>query len=188
MSKIKKYDDFISTNESVETNFQYWDGQGKHQEEYDRLYKELVLSSGSSETLNGELIRAVSRLYHENANNGNCNAKEDEWENCNHCSGSGEVEKYDYDEEYDDSEYEECPECWGEGKIEEEAKIDSFYQKFIDLIRYNVPEARDTVDAIEVFITTGRGDENKYDTLVDQVVEYVLKTEDKPLPTEYQKD
>ena len=187
MAIVTNFNDF-SINESAGSKHLYWNGEGKHQEEYDRLYAELVGSSGSSETLNGELIRAASRLCHENFNNGNSNAKEEEWEDCGHCSGSGEVEKYDYDEEYDDSEYEECPECWGEGKIEEGGKVDSFYQKFIQLIGDNVPEARDTVDAIEVFITTGRGDESKYDTLIDQVVEHVLKTEDQPLPADYDRD
>ena len=187
MAIVTNFNDF-SINESVGSKHLYWNGEGKHQDEYDRLYSELVGGSGSSETLNGELIRAASRLYHENFNNGNGNAKEEEWEDCGHCGGSGEVEKDDYDEEYDDSEYEECPECWGEGKIEEGGKVDSFYQKFIDLIRDNVPEARDIIDAIEVFITTGRGNESKYDTLIDQVVEHVLKTEDQPLPADYDRD
>ena len=188
MAIVTNFGDFKPTNESTESKHLYWNGIGKHQEEYDNLYAELVGNSGSSETLNGELIRAASRLYHENFNNGNCNAKSDNYDDCSHCSGSGEVEKNDYDEEYDDSEYEECPECWGEGKIEDDAEVSEFYAKFLDIIEENVPEARRTVDAVRNIIMTGNGNESAYDTLIDQVVEHVLNNEDQPLPEGYERD
>jgi len=187
MAIVTNFGDFKPTNESTESKHLYWNGIGKHQEEYDNLYAELVGNSGSSETLNGELIRAASRLYHENFNNGNCNAKSDNYDYCSHCSGSGEVEAQSYDDE-EDAGYEECPECWGEGKIEDDAEVSEFYAKFLDIIEENVPEARRTVDAVRNIITTGNGNESAYDTLIDQVVEHVLKSEDQPLPEGYERD
>ena len=35
-------------------------------------------TSGSSQTLNGEVVRAINRLYYEFCNNGNCNAVEED--------------------------------------------------------------------------------------------------------------
>lgn len=188
MAIVTNFGDFKPTNESTESKHLYWNGIGKHQEEYDNLYAELVGNSGSSETLNGELIRAASRLYHENFNNGNCNAKSDNYDDCSHCSGSGEVEAQSYDDDEEDAGYEECPECWGEGKIEDDAEVSEFYAKFLDIIEENVPEARRTIDAVRNIITTGNGDESAYDTLIDQVVEHVLKSEDQPLPEGYERD
>lgn len=186
MAIVTNFNDF-SINESAGSKHLYWNGEGKHQEEYDRLYAELVGSSGSSETLNGELIRAASRLYHENFNNGNFNAKSDNYDDCSHCSGSGEVEAQSYDDE-EETGYEECPECWGEGKIEDDAEVSEFYAKFLDIIEENVPEARRTIAEVRNIIMTGNGNESAYDTLIDQVVEHVLKTEDQPLPADYDRD
>ena len=52
----------------------YWDNKGAMQTEFDSLYEKLVPSSGNAASLNGELIRAISRLHYEYYNNGNCNA------------------------------------------------------------------------------------------------------------------
>ena len=52
----------------------YWKGTGKYQKEYEKLYSELVPPSGSADTLNGELIRAISILSHEFFKNNNANA------------------------------------------------------------------------------------------------------------------
>jgi hypothetical protein len=52
----------------------YWKGTGAYQKEYEELYSRLVPSYGSAPTLNGELIRAISVLYHEFFENGNMNA------------------------------------------------------------------------------------------------------------------
>ena len=186
MGKLKKFGEFNTINENSVDN-SYWNGTGKHQEEYDKLYSKLVPSSGSSETLNGELLRAASRLYHENFNNGNCNAKSDNREYCSHCSGSGEVEEESYDDE-EEAGYTECPECWGEGKVEETAEISEFYDKFLTLIENNIPEARKTIDTIKNIILSGNDNNYVYDTLIDQVVEYVKNNEDKPLPERYHRD
>lgn len=52
----------------------YWDNEGQFQSEYDKLYEELVPTSGEAKNLFGEAIRAVSRLGYEYLNNGNCQA------------------------------------------------------------------------------------------------------------------
>ena len=52
----------------------YWNETGAYQNAYQQLYDKLVPSSGNAKTLNGELIRAISRLFYEYCNNGNCNA------------------------------------------------------------------------------------------------------------------
>lgn len=48
----------------------YWNGKGVHQADYDRLFNELVPSSGASETREGELLRAVSKIGYDCTNNG----------------------------------------------------------------------------------------------------------------------
>lgn len=52
----------------------YWNGNGKYQSVYDKLWNDLVPGAGEAETTEGELIRAVGRLSYEWYNNGNCNA------------------------------------------------------------------------------------------------------------------
>ena len=52
----------------------YWNGEGAYEAEYQRLYDELVPASGRSNSFQGEVMRAVSRMYYEYYNNGNCNA------------------------------------------------------------------------------------------------------------------
>jgi hypothetical protein len=57
------------------TGQSYWNDKGAFQAEYNELYEKHVPRSGSCSTLNGELIRAASRLSYEYYNNGNCNSK-----------------------------------------------------------------------------------------------------------------
>lgn len=54
----------------------YWNGNGKHQEAYNKLFEELVPATGEATTEAGELLRIASRFYYEWFNNGNCNATE----------------------------------------------------------------------------------------------------------------
>ena len=48
----------------------YWDGNGKYQEQFERLEDDLVPESGSCSTVAGELIRAAGRLNWYFYNNG----------------------------------------------------------------------------------------------------------------------
>jgi hypothetical protein len=51
----------------------YWDGNATYSKWMDENYPLLVKPSGPSDTVEGELIRAVSRLNHDWGNNGMCN-------------------------------------------------------------------------------------------------------------------
>lgn len=48
----------------------YWNNNGKYQEIYDRLWSELVPSSGPSQFVEGENLRAISKIYWDYCNNG----------------------------------------------------------------------------------------------------------------------
>tara|TARA_Y100000114_G_scaffold110177_1_gene103781 strand:- start:1654 stop:2145 length:492 start_codon:yes stop_codon:yes gene_type:complete len=54
----------------------YWNDEGIYQTEYNELYKILVPDCGDAPTIQGELIRVVSRLNYDYFNNGNCNVQE----------------------------------------------------------------------------------------------------------------
>jgi len=47
----------------------YWNSQGKHQTAYDKL-KNLVPDSGPADTHEGEILRAVSKIYYRYYNDG----------------------------------------------------------------------------------------------------------------------
>ena len=48
----------------------YWDGNAKHQKQYQRLWDNFVPLTGSCSTVAGELIRAAGRLTYDFYNNG----------------------------------------------------------------------------------------------------------------------
>jgi hypothetical protein len=54
------------------SNNTYWNSNGKHQAAYQELSK-LVPSSGPAGTVEGEMLRAATRLYYDYYNNGFCN-------------------------------------------------------------------------------------------------------------------
>lgn len=152
----------------------YWDGNGAYQKEYETLYNSMVPASGSALTLNGELIRAVSRLAYEYLNNGNCNACEaHEIQNDSWCG---------------DDEWEE----------ETEYGISDYYGKFLQIIKETIKTdtVAELVECVEEIILNSFqdwfrrqlfSDENRltYDRLVDEVVHYVLNNEDKQLSESY---
>jgi hypothetical protein len=51
----------------------YFEGTGKFQSDYDRLWDKLVPSSGEAATRHGEAIRAIGRFSHDIYNNGGGN-------------------------------------------------------------------------------------------------------------------
>jgi hypothetical protein len=51
-------------------NMEYWDGKGPLQDEYNRLYDELVPSQGKADTIEGEVLRAASKIYYRHHNDG----------------------------------------------------------------------------------------------------------------------
>jgi hypothetical protein len=69
----------ITENTSTELTYDddvleesYWNGNGKYQEQYDSLSR-LVPAKGFASTVEGEMLRAASRLYYDYYNNGFCN-------------------------------------------------------------------------------------------------------------------
>jgi len=48
----------------------YWNDSGKYQKEYEVLFDVLVPETGRALTVEGELLRCISRLYYDNFNNG----------------------------------------------------------------------------------------------------------------------
>lgn len=53
----------------------FWSRKHPLYDEYKELYDELVPSTGAADTIEGELLRAVSNIYYDHYNNGSCNAK-----------------------------------------------------------------------------------------------------------------
>lgn len=51
----------------------YWNNKGRFQELQDELYDMLVPDSGEADTLDGEALRAINRIYYDTFNNGCCN-------------------------------------------------------------------------------------------------------------------
>lgn len=134
----------------------YWNETGAYNKEYDILYKQLVPAVGEADTVNGELLRASSRLYYEYFNNGNMNA----------C----DVKYSDWDEDEEDGEY----------------TIEAYYKNMLDFIRDTIKtsEASELCDSIESIIVDKHGfetedDEHTYDLLADCVIYYVLTHDNK---------
>jgi RecJ-like exonuclease len=175
---------------TTEIGNSYWNNTGAYQTEYHELYDKHVPVSGACETLNGELIRAMSRLFYEYYNNGNGNAREDIYdtvtERCWSCGGSGYVGE--------ESDEEECEDCCGCGEVEEEEIVDTeinqMYEDFLKLIEENVDTIKADCDKIRNFI---KGDfhldqkeiDQMYNSVNDQVMFYVINHEDKDLPDWY---
>lgn len=51
----------------------YGRGKGKYEQEYERLWTQLVPISGQADTVQGELVRAIGKLASEYNQNGNAN-------------------------------------------------------------------------------------------------------------------
>lgn len=190
---------------TTELGKSYWDESGAYQKEYKELYDKLVHPSGSSKTLHGELIRAISRLFWDYCNNGNCNAVEAKYGEteytCYDCGGSGEIE---VDTE---GNVEACESCGGSGVYTEEeieeVEITPFYGKFLDLIQVSLKKEFDANDVYEIVSTVEEiiktsvedngsnyfNNENMaaYNKLSDYVIWFVLNTDDAELPENYER-
>jgi hypothetical protein len=172
----------------------YWNKTGAYQSEYEYLYQLNVPNQGIAKTLNGELIRSISRLFYEYCNNGNCNACEEKIKyhtydvTCSNCNGDGIIDE------------EECTNCGGSGLEEEEEEyiedtlVTPHYQIFIDLIEKTVPYIESTINAVrEIILIAGSHGTTYFDDklmvtyneLCDKVIFYVLTNEDKEIPSWY---
>lgn len=187
---------------NTELGKSYWDSNGVYQKEFDEFYNKLVPLSGASLTLNGELIRSISRLFYEYCNNGNCNACEVKWGeeeyNCVSCNGSGEIHNNDED---NNEIIVDCDTCYGSGKESEEViesiSVSFMYAQFLKLIKKSIPNSENQVNIISEFIQENHysskdqfSDKNMgiYNSLCDLVIYYVINNEDKELPSWYNKD
>ena len=167
-------------------NASYWNNNGAYQKEGDELYEKLVPSEGAAETVHGELIRGINRLFHEYCNNGNGNAIEVITPNDH---------PWDYDEDVD-------------GEIDwdeiEEVNIAPYYEKFLDLIQSTLvdticpAEVEELCSDVREVIERGAMNQpcsvyfsqknvNKYNLMCDVVIWYVLNIEDKALPKNYKR-
>lgn len=164
------------------TSVSYWNDNGKFSKELSELTEKMMPDSGNAETLNGELVRAVNRLWYEYCNNGNCNARDTEFYYETHTESVWDEDLEDYIEE----EYEE--------EVEGDTTITELYDNFLELIERTVPETEFNVSAIRNFICDssryGRIQFNQeyldmYNELTDKVVMYVLNNEDKEIPNWY---
>ncbi len=156
----------------------YLQGEGAYQNELDELNKSMP-AIGGADTLNGELVRAVNRLYYDYSNNGNCNALN--------------IDVYEVETGYEDEdgniEYDE----------EEERTWNPYYEKFFGLIvntcecaltgeeRLSFINNMSRLEDIVLYCDPSYSDKELqvYDYMVDVVVWYVLNHEDKPLPEGY---
>lgn len=166
------------------SNASYWNNNGAYQKESDELYEKLVPAQGAAETLHGELIRGINRLFHEYCNNGNCNAI---------IVTTPQDHPYDFDEEDEDNiDWEEV----------EDVDINEYYGKFIDLIEDSLcdvicpdevssicSDIREVIEGgaynVPCHIYFSEKNMNKYNRMCDVVIWYVLNTDDRELPTNY---
>jgi len=195
----------IMEKKTTESGKSYWDKNGAYQTEYDKLYEELVPSRGEADTIHGEMIRSVSRLFYDFCNNGNCNVRNFEQESCDECGGMGYEEEecsncYGSGEiECDDEENEPCYDCDGSGVhtndcsycggdcyVDGEVTINDYYQDMIDFLHQHSINQR-VVYTVEEFIkrddlgygnyTFGKDEMTVYNDLVDAVVYQILTSE-----------
>ncbi len=162
----------------------YWNHNGAYQEEGDRLYEEMVPATGAAETVHGELIRGINRLFHEYCNNGNGNA----------CEVTRVGDHGWWDEETEDPD-----------EIEN-INIAPYYDKFLGLIgvelvkRIDEREVEELLDCVRAIIENAAYDHpssvyfskesvNCYSRMCDLVIWYVLNTEDHTdFPTGYDRN
>lgn len=140
----------------------YWNNEGAYEKEANELYNELVPPMGEAETVNGELVRIVNRLYYEYCNNGNMNARYEQPVE-RHCS---------WYEDDDEDEY--------------DIVLDDGYEAMIEYLSKTVnnAELNDVMERIKEIILSERNtfddeDMHTYDTMIDIVTHYVLTHENK---------
>ena len=59
--------------ESIMTNKIYWNSNGMYQADYEVLAQKLLPGNGKTGTIEGEMLRAATKLYYDYYNNGMCN-------------------------------------------------------------------------------------------------------------------
>ena len=139
----------------------YWQDNGAYQQEYEKLWDELVPAEGEAKTVNGEILRASGKLYHEFFNNGNMNACDREY-----------FTNWNYDEE------------------DFETIVSPYYQQLLDFLNAACStdyEMRGLLQRIADIIPMGEeacndaDNEHTYNLMVDHAIHWVLTHEDEPI-------
>ena len=137
----------------------YWDGTGAYNAEQKELNEKLVPVMGDADTLHGEVLRCANWIYYEYFNNGNYNARDEE------CVAS---DSYYY------------------GEDEYEFVVSERYSKMLEFISdvVGTNEIKNVVYSIRNIILDENDRYNKdsvnvYDSLIDNVVHFILTTENK---------
>lgn len=123
----------------------YWEGKGKYQKEYDRIWKEQVPAKGESDIEYVEAVRCMGRLIYEYCNNGNGNSVDYNETECDECGGSG----YMYD---DDGTEEDCSGCGGDCYVKEERYITDYYEECLEKVRWFTKEHQLIADLKRVML------------------------------------
>ena len=173
--KIKKLESTL--------NQHYWGANGVYQKEYDQLYESLVPSSGDAPTTHGEMIRAISRLYYDFCNNGNCNALDIEMETCDDCEGCG----FQEGTEDEDGDMEDCYTCDGYCQVEGDVYVTDYYDEMLYFLETYMNEKHLAKELRYWMVNNYQSrysfsDEqmNMYDRVVDAVVYQCLTTTNTP--------
>ena len=166
---------------NTELGKSYWANNGAYSKEAKKLYDELVPDEGEAQTVNGELVRVISRLQHEYCNNGNGNARTcdtiEEEVDCYECRGNGEDDNGDV-----------CDVCGGSGveyeEYDGENYIEEFWLDMIDFVEETVPNISEDIKKVKDVILNDKCscDDNEmavYSEMIDKVMYYVLTTENK---------
>lgn len=80
LNELKDFDEFQELNEMPRLKrsrkkdktivSKYWSSKGKYQKDYNKFWDELIPGQGNAETVQGELLRNISRLAYDRYNNG----------------------------------------------------------------------------------------------------------------------
>ena len=62
-----KESEYVSLDDSTD---KYWNKQGKYSKEYEKLHDKLVPGMGKADTIEGEVLRAASKIYYRHFNDG----------------------------------------------------------------------------------------------------------------------
>jgi len=156
----------------TEVGKSYWDSTGAYQEEYDRLFENLVPARGSAPTINGELIRCIGRLTYDYFNNGNCNVIEVSQHECESCGGSGYEDPLDEDDDLDD-----CYNCGGDIYLDGDAFITPYYSEMMEFL-HEFAQDKILINEFEQYIIRHQVDfgpsSHIYSRVMDSIMYQVL--------------
>lgn len=184
----------------------YWDGNGVYQKEYDALYERLVPVQGEANSVHGEMIRSISRLFYDFCNNGNGNAIEvpTSWEDCDRCDGTGyEKQECQFCEGdgHEGDDMDECSGCSGDGEVDQDCEwcggecgedvsgdpeITPYYESMLDYLEEHMDDTSSLEKLREFMLDPNNGynsytyndkEMKVYNDVCDAVVYQILTTE-----------